>query len=56
MNESQQEKAKRLIAMKQGKTFPGEEATSGKRHSQKTPTNSFAKTTATKKYVKKRPH
>ncbi|CAM3276586.1 hypothetical protein [Vagococcus fessus] len=55
MNNSQQEKAKRLIAMKQGKSLPGEETT-GKRHTQKSPTTSFAKTTATKKYVKKRPH
>lgn len=55
MNHTQQEKAKRLIAKKQGKTLSGEDLTAT-RHKQTAPTNSFAKTTATKKYVKKRPH
>lgn len=55
MNDTQQEKAKRLIAKKQGKTPPGDDQITT-RHKQTATISNFAKTTATKKYVKKRPH
>lgn len=58
MNETQKEKAMRLIAQKQGKTPVGSATTENGHtvHAQKKPTNSFSTTKATKKYMKKSPH